>query len=91
MKKQTNLLEVKYKGTLVGKLALTAADKVAFQYDSDWAKSGFSISPFSLPLDNKVFVPTNYHYDGLFGVFADSLPDSWGRLLLDRMLLSSCR
>ena len=88
MKEQTKLLEVKYKGSLVGKLALTATDKVAFQYDSDWIKNGFSISPFSLPLDNKVFVPVNYNYDGLFGVFADSLPDSWGRLLLDRMLLS---
>ena len=25
-------------------------------------------------------------FDGLFGVFADSLPDNWGRLLLNRLL-----
>ena len=25
--------------------------------------------------------------DGLFGVFNDSLPDGWGRLLLDRALI----
>ena len=27
--------------------------------------------------------------DGVFGVFADSLPDGWGRLLVDRMLSSN--
>ena len=26
------------------------------------------------------------YFDGLFGVFADSLPDAWGRLLLERLL-----
>ena len=26
------------------------------------------------------------YFDGLFGVFADSLPDNWGRLLLNRLL-----
>ncbi len=77
-----------YKGRLVGKLAETASGKVAFQYDEQWLADGFSLSPFSLPLRSDVFVPSNYNYDGLFGVFADSLPDSWGRLLLDRFLKS---
>lgn len=26
-------------------------------------------------------------FDGLFGVFADSLPDGWGRFLVDRLML----
>ncbi len=46
------------------------------------------ISPFSLPLDEKVFLPKSGNFEGIFGVFADSLPDGWGRLLVDRMLLS---
>lgn len=25
-------------------------------------------------------------FDGIFGVFADSLPDGWGRLLVDRLI-----
>lgn len=25
-------------------------------------------------------------FEGLFGVFADSLPDGWGRLLVDRLM-----
>jgi len=79
-------LKVNYKGQRVGLLALTNDKKVAFSYADEWLENGFSISPFSLPLENKVFVPGNYFFDGLFGIFADSLPDAWGRLLLDRML-----
>ena len=81
-------LEVYYKDRLVGKLALTADHKAAFQYSDQWLENGFSISPFSLPLKKQVFVPTKDYFDGLFGVFADSLPDSWGQLLLRRLLLS---
>ena len=25
-------------------------------------------------------------FEGIFGVFADSLPDGWGRLLVDRLM-----
>lgn len=70
----------------VGTLALYKGRLVAFQYDEVWLRDGFSISPFSLPLQNKVFIPKPDPFDGLFGVFADSLPDGWGRLLVDRML-----
>ena len=79
-------LKVKYTGRNVGVLAITNDKKVAFSYDEDWLKNGFSISPFSLPLENKVFIPANYNFDGLFGIFSDGLPDAWGRLLVDRML-----
>ena len=82
-------LEVYCHGRLVGYLAETPDHMVAFQYSDDWIKSGFSISPLSLPLNNNVFIPPEKCRDrfaGLFGVFADSLPDSWGELLLDRHL-----
>ncbi len=81
-------LVVKYHDRIVGELAETKHGFVAFQYSKEWLAEGFSISPFSLPLDNKVFVPKKDVFGGLFGVFADSLPDGWGRLLVDRMLLS---
>jgi serine/threonine-protein kinase HipA len=60
---------------------------VAFEYAEGWLRSGFSISPFSLPLQKKLFIPKRDPHDGLFGAFADSLPDGWGRLLADRLLL----
>ena len=81
-----NALQVFYDGKLVGTLAMTADHKAAFQYSEEWIENGFPISPFSLPLKKQVFVPTKDYFDGLFGVFADSLPDNWGRLLLDRLL-----
>ncbi len=87
--KEIKKLEVKYHGRTVGILAETKDGKGAFQYDREWLAEGFSISPFSLPLDNRVFIPKKDVLEGLFGVFADSLPDGWGRLLVDRMLLVS--
>lgn len=79
-------LKVKCSGKTVGTLAAASNGRIAFSYDEEWLKNGFSISPFSLPLENKVFVPKNNNFGGLFGIFADSLPDAWGRLLLDRMM-----
>ena len=84
--REGNALQVFYDGKLVGTLAMTADHKAAFQYSEEWLENGFPISPFSLPLKKQVFVPTKDYFDGLFGVFADSLPDNWGRLLLDRLL-----
>lgn len=87
MKEKT--LDVYYKGCIVGTLEETADKRVAFQYSDEWIKNGFAISPFSLPLTPQVFVPESGSrriFHGLYGVFADSLPDAWGELLLDRHL-----
>lgn len=82
-------LKVFYNDILVGTLAKTPDRVVAFEYDSDWLNNGFSISPFSLPLIKKVFIPKYDPFGGLFGVFNDSLPDGWGRLLVDRLFLKN--
>ena len=85
----TKRLEVYYRNRPVGILAETPDHLAAFQYDESWLESGFSISPLSLPLNSNVFVPPEKcreRFGGFFGVFADSLPDSWGQLLLDRHL-----
>ena len=80
-------LEVIFNEKRIGTLALLNKSKIdllAFQYDDEWIKNGFSISPFSLPLENKVFIPKIDPFNGMFGVFSDSLPDGWGKLLVDR-------
>ena len=82
-------LKVFYNDILVGTLAKTPERVVAFEYDLDWLNNGFSISPFSLPLIKKVFISKYEPFDGLFGVFNDSLPDGWGRLLVDRLFLKN--
>lgn len=84
--KSIQKLQVFYKEQFVGTLALTAGHKAAFAYDDAWLENGFSVSPFSLPLKKQVFIPAKDYFQGLFGVFADSLPDAWGSLLLSRLL-----
>lgn len=48
----------------------------------------YEISPFRLPLKSGVTVFDIRPFEGLAGVFNDSLPDGWGRLLFDRLLRS---
>ena len=84
--KENGTLQVLYDGKVVGNLALMAGRKIAFEYSEEWLETGFSISPFSLPLKYQGFIPTKEYFGGLFGVFGDSLPDGWGNLLLNRML-----
>lgn len=78
-------LTVKYNGKTVGYLA-QLDEGIAFQYDEKWLKNGFNISPFSLPLEDRVFINRKDIFGGLYGVFADCLPDGWGELLVVRML-----
>ncbi len=82
-------LKVYYNDVIVGTLAKTPENLIAFEYSSDWLNNGFSISPLSLPLIKKVFIPKYDPFNGLYGVFNDSLPDGWGRLLVDRFLLKN--
>ena len=75
-------------GRKVGTLAQMKNGLVAFSYDEGWLNDGFSLNPYSLPLERGVRIPDSYDpFDGLFGIFSDSLPDGWGRLLVDRMLV----
>jgi serine/threonine-protein kinase HipA len=67
----------------VGRLAWQGR-RILFEYDSGFLASGVQISPFQLPLGPGVKAGDTAIFDGLFGVFSDSLPDGWGRLLLDR-------
>ena len=87
----TKKLDVYYKKQLVGTLAERPNKQIAFQYSADWQKNGFSISPIALPLKNDVFTPPEKNsqiFHGLYGVFADSLPDAWGDLLMQRYFAS---
>jgi hypothetical protein len=40
---------------------------LAFEYDPGWLRSGFSISPFKLPLEKRVFIAPQDPFDGNFG------------------------
>ncbi len=79
-------LDIYSKKFLVGKLAYK--DRIIyFEYDKQFLQSGIELSPYKLPLKSGVFICDNDIFEGLFGLFGDSLPDGWGRLLLDRYFL----
>jgi serine/threonine-protein kinase HipA len=69
----------------VGEL-VSEAKNIYFKYYADFIKSGLEISPFKLKLNTEINKADAIPFDGLFGVFADALPDGWGKLLLDRSL-----
>lgn len=84
--KDIDIITVRLNDDIVGRIALTPEGIAAFEYDKNWIANGFSISPFFLPLKPGVFTAKQHPFNGNFGVFADSLPDGWGNLLLDRLL-----
>lgn len=71
----------------VGRLAISN-DIIYFEYDEEFLKSKLEISPIKLPLQRGVIELPRDPFEGLAGIFNDSLPDGWGRLLFDRMLRS---
>lgn len=79
-------IEVSYSDRVVGRLAMTRDGLCAFEYAPAWLHTGFSISPFELPLRSGVFIAKPTPFDGGFGVFDGCLPDGWGMLVLDRYL-----
>lgn len=71
----------------VGRLAIRNT-MIYFEYDEAFLHSNLEISPIKLPLQRGVTELPQIPFEGLAGVFNDSLPDGWGRLLFDRLLRS---
>ncbi len=78
-------LNLEGKTYFVGQL-LKADHGVYFQYDKTFIKTGLQLSPLKLPLNDQVYKAPEMPFNKLQGVFADSLPDGWGLLLMDRYL-----
>jgi serine/threonine-protein kinase HipA len=73
--------------TPVGRLAIRDR-QIYFEYDAGFIERGLEISPLRLPLKSGVTSFDLMLFEGLAGVFSDSLPDGWGRLLFDRFVKS---
>ena len=58
---------------------------IFFQYDEHYVSRFHSLSPFTLPFETALSRGPDQPHKGLQGVFADSLPDGWGLLLMDRV------
>lgn len=85
--KSVSKIVVTYHDKAVGSLSMPPDDRLcAFQYDKNWLANGFSISPLDLPLKPDLFIAKPEPFWGNFGIFEDSLPDGYGRYLLNRLL-----
>jgi serine/threonine-protein kinase HipA len=58
---------------------------VFFQYAPEYLARFANLSPFGLRFDASLQAAPRSPHAGLHGVFADSLPDGWGLMLMDRV------
>jgi serine/threonine-protein kinase HipA len=71
----------------VGELVVESK-AIFFKYEEQFLEKKIEISPFKLKLSDQIYKAPSQPFEGLFGVFYDSLPDGWGRLLFDRAMTS---
>lgn len=91
-----NLAHVKIWGEMVGYLFWREDNQTAtFEYTPEFKRLGLDLSPIVMPLTSqRVYSFSNISREtflGLPGLFADSLPDAYGKALLDRWLASNGR
>ncbi len=82
------LIKFEDKVQQVGQLVLNKSE-ILFKYEESYLSVGDNLSPLKLTFDDRIQGAKQNPFDGLFGVFADSLPDAWGRLLMRNNLLKS--
>jgi serine/threonine-protein kinase HipA len=69
----------------IGQLILDGRS-ILFKYSDTYLKVGKNLSPNQLKFDNTPQATQEKAFNGLFGVFADSLPDAWGYVLIKKRL-----
>ena len=91
MYKRVIAVDVFLWGRHVGKIAPDFGSYYQFQYDADFVRSGIQIAPIMMPLSTDIYKASLFDlpkgtFNGLPGVFADSLPDSFGNALIDKWM-----
>ena len=70
---------------LIGQLVLDGRS-ILFKYSDAYLEAGKNLSPNQLKFHDNPQTTKEKPFNGLFGVFADSLPDAWGYLLMKKRL-----
>lgn len=90
VQKMRVLLDLEGRKRELGTLAWSAEERRAyFEYTSDFLSTPLLMSPFDVWAKTGVIPAPHAPFDGLHGLFNDSLPDGWGRQLLDRRLVKA--
>ena len=87
-------VKVKLWGTTIGYLHQQDNGLIGFQYDKNFIPSGIEVSPVKMPLSDMTYsFPTlaEETFCGLPGMIADSLPDKFGNIVIERYLESQGR
>lgn len=91
MYKPVKVIEVFLWGRRVGALSHDYDAYSVFEYDPEFRKSGLEVAPFMMPLSRSVYHAEEFHlpktmFSGLPGMIADSLPDSFGNMLVKKYM-----
>ncbi len=71
----------------VGRIAWRERERRSyFEYGEAMLDLRLPLSPFGLSVKPGAQAAPNAPFEGLHGLFNDSLPDGWGRKLLDRRI-----
>ena len=62
-----------------------------FEFSAEFLQHNFNPSPFSLDLTTTLQKAPQEPFDGLHGLFNDSLPDGWGLYLMDKVFRQARR
>lgn len=93
-------VQIKIWDELVGSVSMDSSRSIAFQYDSNFKKLNWELSPLKLPLVDTPFTFPDLQknenieldtFKGLPGLLADSLPDKYGNQLINRWLINEGR
>lgn len=83
------MAEVYLWGTRIGVITQEIAGISKFNYDEKFLNSQIEISPIVMPLAKRIYSFPELNdrtFHGLPGLFADSLPDKYGTMLINRYL-----
>lgn len=87
IRKMSVYLELEGNERKLGTLARSGRERRAyFEYAAEFLAAPLLVSPFHMMASTGLIAAPRDPFDGLHGLFNDSLPDGWGRLLLDRRL-----
>ena len=90
-----NSAEVILWGTRIGYIYLNDNSRyMSFEYDRSFLKSGIELSPFVMPLSERIYSFPELSYEAFYGapgLVADSLPDKFGNAIIDRWLAENGR
>lgn len=87
----TGPVTVRLWGTTIGHLGYAPGqtEVATFEYDEDFARGGVQIAPLTMPCPPRLHrfdAISQRTFKGVPGIFADSLPDKFGRQLIDLFL-----